>query len=158
MNSSWNDDWPIVVACFGSSHGDDQAGWRLAATLQQTSQVPARVLAILEPTQLIEALANCRRLILVDACRRGKEPGAITRLRWTDPRIIACPSHSTHGMGVSDTLRLADRLGRLPPLVEVYGIEIADCSPGADVTPVVSWAVAKLASLILEELREVAHA
>lgn len=158
MNSPWNDDWPNVVAGFGSPHGDDQAGWRLAAILQQTSHVPARVLAILEPTQLIEALANCQRLILVDACRHGKKPGAISRLRWPDPRIVACHSHSTHGMGVSETLRLAERLGRLPPLVEVYGIEIADCSPGADVSPVVSWAVGNLAARILEELREVAHA
>lgn len=158
MNSPGNDDWPTVVAGFGSPRGDDQAGWRLAANLQQGPCVPARVLAILEPTQLIEALTGCQRLIVVDACHSGRKPGAITRLRWPDPQIMICHSHSTHGFGVADTLRLADRLGRLPPLVEVYGIEIADCLPEGQISPVVSWAVDNLAARILEELREVVHA
>lgn len=158
MYSPWNDDWPTVVAGFGSPDGDDQAGWRLAAVLQQSPHTPARVLAVLEPRQLIEALANCERLIVVDSCCRGKKPGSIVRLRWPDPRIVICHSHSPLGMGVTDTLALAERLRRLPPLVDVFGIEVADCSPGVDVSPAVSSAVDDLAESILEELHEVAHA
>jgi len=158
MDSPWKDDWPTVVAGFGSPQGDDQAGWRLAAILQQGERVPARVLAILEPTQLLEALADCQRLIIVDACHSGNKPGTVTRLCWPDPQITICHSHSTHGFGVADTLRLADRLGRLPPLVEVYGIEIANCMPASEISPVVSGAVHSLAARILDELREVAHA
>lgn len=158
MNNSLNDDWPTIVAGFGSPYGDDQAGWRLVTLLQQAQHVPARAIAIVESTDLLLSLENCSRLIVVDACRTGKAAGTITRLCWPDPRIVECHSHSTHGMGVADILKLAQRLGRMPTVTEVIGIELLDCSPGRDVSPVVSQAVEKLAKQLVTELREVSHA
>lgn len=158
MNSPKHGGWPTLVAGCGSSHGDDRTGWRLAKLLRRKRHVPARVLAICDPVQLIEELTGCRRLIIVDACCHGKEPGSVVRCRWPDLRLIERHSHSTHCMRVGDVLRLADRLGRLPPQVEIYGVEVADCSPASEISPAVAYAVEGLAEHILEELREVAYA
>lgn len=158
MNASWRSDWPTVVAGFGSPHGDDQAGWRVAAILLHRADLSARVLTVHEPTQILEALRDCERLIVVDACRSGGVAGTITRLVWPDPRIAITHRHSTHGVGVADVLKLAEKLGDLPPSVEIFGIEVANRSPGHDLTPVVVQATAEVAVQIADQLREVAHA
>ena len=158
MNATWQADCPTVVAGFGSPHGDDQAGWRVAAMLAHRADLPARVIRAYEPTQVLEAMRGCDRLILVDACRTGGAAGAVTRLVWPDPRIAVKHRHSTHGVSVVDVLKLAERLGDLPTVVRIFGIEVADCSPGRDLTPDVLRAVSEVAAEIAGELREVAHA
>lgn len=158
MNISSHDKWTTVVAGFGSPHGDDQAGWRLAAMLERLPDLPARVIAVHEATQLLDAIPGCRRLMIVDACQSGGAIGSVTRLRWPDARIAERHHHSSHSVGICGALQLASRLGRMPELVEVFGIEVKDCSPGQDMHPAVQEAVVHLGTTILGELREVVHA
>jgi hydrogenase maturation protease len=148
----------VVVAGFGSPHGDDQAGWRVVALLGHRPGLPARLVKITEGTKLIHELDGCRRLIVVDACRAGGLIGTITRLEWRDPRIGQYHSHSTHGLGVCSALDLADRLGRLPPNVRIYGIEIGSQRPLDEVRIEVAQAVAELTGIIAAEINEPVHA
>jgi hydrogenase maturation protease len=120
MNDSPKNCPGVVVAGFGSPHGDDQAGWRLIEMIQKRPELPARVVAIREATELLEELDGCRKLIVVDACRAGGQVGTLTRLQWPDPRIEQHHSHSSHGMGVCCALRLAEQLGRLRRLRAVH--------------------------------------
>jgi hydrogenase maturation protease len=150
--------WDTVVAGFGSPHGDDQAGWRLAAMLERRPDVHARVIAVHEATQLLDALEGCQRLIIVDACQSGGPVGSVTRLRWPDARIAEQHHHSSHSVGICGALQLASRLGRMPAQVDVFGIEIEDCSPGHEMGPAVIEAIVELESTIMNELREVVHA
>jgi hydrogenase maturation protease len=148
----------IVVAGVGSPNGDDQAGWRLVDLLQRRQSVPARLVKVHEATQLIDELAGCTRLIIVDACRGVCRIGAVTRLEWPDARIAKRHSQSTHGVGVCDALQLAEQLGRLPPVVEIFGIEVGECEPGREICREVLQAVAELEPLIFAELREAVYA
>lgn len=147
-----------LIAGFGSSHGDDQAGWRVAAMLKRQPQLAARIVVIYDATQLLDELAGCDRLIVVDACRSGDAVGMVTRLRWPDPRIARWHGHSTHGVSVCEALELAEHLGKLPPVVEIIGIEVSRCLPETPVSPTVLHAVIQVASELGEELLEVAHA
>jgi len=158
MSSSRRPDWTTVIAGFGSPHGDDQAGWRVAALLSQRPDLSARVIVVHEPTQALAALRGCQRLIVVDACHAGGVAGAVTRLVWPDARIAVTHRHSTHGVSVADVLTLAEQLDDLPPIVELFGIEVADCSPGRELTLDIVRAIAEVESQIVGELREVAHA
>jgi hydrogenase maturation protease len=153
-----NDRSSTVVAGVGSPFGDDQAGWRLIEMLERRANVPARLIRIDEATKLLDTLDSCHKLIIVDACRGVGTLGAITRLKWPDPRIIKRHGHSTHGVGVSDALRLAEQLGRLPSEVVIYGIEVGDCEPGREICQEVLQAVAQVEPLILAGLREAANA
>jgi len=158
MNASSDHILHTVVAGFGSPHGDDQVGWRLAAMLERRPDVPARVIAVHEATQLLDAIQDCRWLIIVDACQSGSRVGSITRLRWPDARIAERHHHSSHSVGICGALQLALRLGRMPARVDVFGIEVEDCSPGQDISSVALGAAIRLESTILDELREVIHA
>jgi len=144
----------IVVAGFGSPHGDDQAGWRVVELLQRRPNLPARLAKIAEGTQLIDELAGCGRLIVVDACRGGTDLGAVTRFEWPDARVRTYHSHSTHGVGLCNALDLAARLGSLPPEVEVFGIEIGDVRPLDGLTAEVARAAAALEEVLFGEICE----
>jgi hydrogenase maturation protease len=148
----------VLVAGFGSPHGDDQAGWRVIEILKARPELPVRAVAYREATNLIADLNGCDRLIVVDACRSGDPVGTLTRLTWPDPRIDERHSHSTHGVDVCCALRLAERLGWLPAEVEIFGIEIRECEPGHELTYEVLESVVTLADLISTELCEAVHA
>jgi hydrogenase maturation protease len=148
----------VVIAGFGSPHGDDQAGWKVIALLARRVNLPARLIKITEGTQLIDELEGCERLILVDACRGGTSIGATTRLAWPDPRVRQYHNHSTHGIGLCNALHLAERLYRLPSQVEIYGIEIGNSGPLEEFSPEVQQAVAALEGAIAAEVCEGAHA
>jgi hydrogenase maturation protease len=158
MESTVQRDWPTIVAGIGSPHGDDQAGWRVAALLARRAELPARVIRVHEPTQILEALPGCQQLIIVDACHSGGVAGTILRFTWPDARIATAHRHSTHGVGIADVLRLAEKLDQLPPVVDVLCIEAGNYSPGEDVTPRVARAVAEVEGWIVRELCEAAHA
>src|SRR5688572_13763139 len=134
----------VVIAGFGSPHGDDQAGWVAIAQLEAQPALQARLVKITEGTHLINELDGCRRLIVIDACRGGPQIGAITRLEWPDSRVRQYHNHSTHGIGLCNALALAERLGRMPSIVEVFGIEIGSYRPFGEISAEVAQAVSEL--------------
>jgi hydrogenase maturation protease len=146
-----------VVAGFGSPHGDDQAGWQVVSLLQRRPDLPARLVKITEGTRLINELVGCRRLIVVDGCRGGPQLGAITRVEWPDLRVRQYHNHSTHGVGLCNALELAGRLGRMPPCVEIFGIEIGNYRPLEEISAEVARAVAALVEIISAEVCEAAY-
>jgi hydrogenase maturation protease len=143
-----------TIVGLGSPFGDDQAGWQLVELLQRRPDVPAQLRIIHEATQLVDELDGCRKLIIVDACRGGTLTGTISRLRWPDPRIRQNHNHSTHGVGLCNALQLAERIGRMPPSVEIFGIEIGNFQPRDEMSPEIVRAVAELEKTIFAELCE----
>jgi hydrogenase maturation protease len=142
----------IVIAGFGSPHGDDQAGWQVVDLLAGRAAVRASAVKINVGTQLLDALDGCSKLFVVDACRGSQQIGAITRLEWPDPRIRQFHNHSTHGVGLCNALELADKLKLLPQCVEIFGIETGSHLPMDDVSPEVKQAVTKLEQIIVDEI------
>ncbi len=136
----------------GSPHGDDQVGWLLIEQLRHDPQLKAETRAVRNAVGLTDHLDGCRRLIIVDACRSGAPPGTITRFEWPDARIQLRHGTSTHGLGVADTLRLTEKLGRLPPRVVLFGIEVGECRPAADVDGELAGVLAGLARQIAAEV------
>ncbi len=133
----------------GSPHGDDQVGWRCIELLQQRHPtLGAETRAIAEVTEILNYVDGCQRMAIVDASRSGAPAGTIAQYTWPDSRIAGQHRHSTHGIGVADTLRLAEQLGRLPAQVVLFGVEIADCRPGADISSGVATGLAALVEKI----------
>jgi hydrogenase maturation protease len=135
----------------GSPHGDDAAGWRVVERLRQHSGLTAQLKTI-EPSQLLDHLDDCRRLILVDAYQSNQPPGTILRLQWPDSRLRSQRRRSSHALGLGDALALAETLGWLPPRVVVWGVEISRTEPGEDLTPEVCRVLPELERQVLQEL------
>jgi hydrogenase maturation protease len=135
----------------GSPHGDDAAGWRLVERLRQHPGLAAHVNTV-EPSRLLDHLGDCRRLILVDACRGDQPPGTLIRLQWPDPLLRSQRRRSSHALGLGDALSLAETLGWLPLQVIFWGVEVSQCDPGEGLTPAVRRALPKLERHVLDEL------
>jgi hydrogenase maturation protease len=141
------------VIAIGSPHGDDQVAWQLIERLRSRRGIDASLVALSAPSRLHDYIEDCQQLIIVDACAGSGWPGKITRLAWPDARIEQRHSHSTHGMGVADALQLAEKLGRLPAKVVVFGIELSQCQTGAAPSGTVERALGQLEERILHELQ-----
>jgi hydrogenase maturation protease len=123
-----------LLVGLGSPHGDDQIGWRIAESLTGVDNVDERVRTAATPADLLDWLEGIDRLIVIDACQNDGAPGAIHRWRWPDAPAIRHAT-SSHDLGLIEVLNIASRLGQLPALVEVFGIEIVQAGPGAPISP-----------------------
>lgn len=148
----------IVVAGFGSPHGDDRTGWELVARLARRPDVTVRLLSVREGTQLLHSLRGCDRLIVVDACRGSGAPGTISRFVWPDPRIRRHHDRSTHQIGLSSALELASQLGLLPAEVVVFGIEGQNHDTAGPITSDVLRSLDELEKIVLGEVKGAVHA
>jgi len=142
------------IVGLGSCHGDDQAAWLLIDSLRQCSVPDTEVIALAEPTRLLDYLDGCEQLIVIDACYSGQAPGTITRLVWPDPAIQARPGRSSHGFDVAAVLAMANQLGKLPASVVLFGIEAQACEPAGGLSPAVSRALPGLWAQVLCEVRQ----
>jgi hydrogenase maturation protease len=105
-----------------------------------------------DPGRLIELWEDVALAVVVDACfPPSPRPGQVHR--WCPgpgalPGLAGTQRHSTHGLGLLETLRLADRLGRRPGRLVVYAVEGAERCLGTGLTPSVIRAVGPLAERI----------
>jgi hydrogenase maturation protease len=142
----------IHVLAIGSPHGDDQVSWHVVDRLGRNPLPGLHTAALNDPVGVLDYLEGCERLVLVDACRSGAEPGTVIRLVWPDARLQERESASTHGFGVVKVLELAAVLGDLPSHVVLIGVEALTCAPGAEISPPVRRALPRLYRQLLTEV------
>ncbi|HEY80034.1 MAG TPA: hydrogenase maturation protease [Caldilineae bacterium] len=92
---------------------------------------------------LIDLMADCDQLIIVDGVMSGAKPGTWHRQVWRAGMLgeKGLARASSHGFGVKELLEMAEALGTLPARVELWGIEIALIAPGQGLSPEVAGAV-----------------
>lgn len=152
----------VLVAGIGNPWAsDDGVGPEVVRRVQArwTDWPGAPVVAFLALSQpdvaLLDALAGCDGLVVVDAIFSGAVPGALTRISW-QPGALASRGverASSHGFGVGELLELAARLGRAPVHVELWGVEAASTAPGEGLSPAVAARVDDIAEQLLHDLR-----
>jgi len=145
---------PVIrILAVGSPHGDDRVAWHVVERLRRKPLPGIEAVALSDPVRVLDYLEGCDRLVFVDACRSGAEPGTILRLVWPDPGLRERTSPSTHGFGMVRVLELADQLNWLPPYVVLIAIEADACCPTAEISPPVRRALPKLYRQVLAEAR-----
>ena len=124
----------ILVACIGNIfRGDDAFGVEVARRLSARA-LPAGVLVKdfgIRGFDLTYALMDPRELtLLVDACPRGDQPGAIYVIEpdppETEPVEDSQAPLETHGMNPMNVLRVVNAMGGAPSRILVVGCEPFD--------------------------------
>jgi hydrogenase maturation protease len=115
---------PVRIIGVGSRFGDDRAGLEMAARLAAAPPRGCEVVATERPgAELIELFAGAGAVILLDAVRSGSAAGTVHDLALEDlPQPFR--SMSSHGIGITDALALAQVLGRRPR-GRLIGVEAA---------------------------------
>lgn len=119
-----------LLVGIGSPHGDDRAGWIVAQhLLKANNRVDVDVRWAESPTRLLDWLNGYDRLIVCDACRGSGDAGRIQRFLWPEIADFQISSSGTHDLNLVQTLKSAEVLGKLPPDVVVWSIEVAETLP-----------------------------
>jgi hydrogenase maturation protease len=141
---------PFLVVCVGNrDRGDDAVGPLVADLLRATpiAGVDVRELAG-DSTALLQAWVGADDVIVVDAVLSGAPPGTVHVIDGLRESPPPSPAHSTHGFGVAEAIALGRALDELPTALTVFGVEGADFTPGAALSPPVARAAAEVAARI----------
>ena len=91
-------------------------------------------------------------LIIVDAIRKGGEPGTLYRMEGDDVPYRVMAKNSLHQVDLLETMMLCRVLDQSPEIV-IIGVEPADIeSMGIELTPMIASKVEPIIAMILKEL------
>jgi hydrogenase maturation protease len=148
---------PVLIACCGQAlAGDDSLGALVAAALR-AQDLPGGVELLdlgADPTRLLDHLAGRRALILVDAVSLPDHPaGTIVDCDWRAVREFVSFSRrpaSSHALGLSAQLALAESLDLLPRATRVLGATLADVRLGSPPGEALLAAIPRLVARVRE--------
>jgi hydrogenase maturation protease len=146
---------PVLVLGIGNILlRDEGVGVRVVEAMQKSP--PAGDVEIVDGgtagADLVDILADRRKVILIDAIDADAEPGAVFRLRAEDLLPQAGEMISLHQLGVVESLAIAAKLHCAPKEVVVFGIQPKEISPGLELTAEVQAAVPTVIAAVLREL------
>ena len=141
-----------VVGVGRTLRGDDGAGPRVARALAAEALEGVHVTECAgELDELLDLWEGADAVVVVDALRTGAPPGTLLRLDARATRVPAPAPASSHGFGLAEAIELSRTLGRLPAVLVVHGVEAADVTPGAGLSPAVAAALPALAAAVRAE-------
>jgi hydrogenase maturation protease len=147
----------VVVGLGNEFRSDDGCG---PATARQVAELCGKAIDVIQPladgTGLIMAWSPYRTVFLIDSVKSGAPAGTIFRfepLKEHLPEEVFHPT-SSHRLTLSQIIRLAETLQKLPGRLILFGIEGINFDYGTAMTPEVAAAVNEVANRIAEEVKQ----
>jgi len=146
---------PILVMGIGNILlRDEGLGVRAVEAMQQCN-LPEGVELLDAGTagaDLIDLVADRRKVIVIDAVDGQSAPGTILRLRAEDLLPPEGAAISLHQLGLVESLAMVRQLGCAPQEVVVFGVQPASMDAGLELSPEVAEAIPRVIEAVLEEL------
>ena len=146
-----------LLVGIGSSHGDDQIGWRIAYELQNlclpNDSVVIRKAAV--PLDMIDWLDGVKTLHLCDACSDRGSPGTLHSWKHDNAcrsALETLRASSSHDFGLPTVLQLAVTLGRIPNRVFIHAVTGQRFEPGETLSDGIVPRIPHIATTIYEQL------
>lgn len=152
---------PLVVAVGNRFCSDDGVAGVVLDGLATMATVTERADLVEldgEATRLIDAWEHRGRVVVVDAVHAPEmAPGELVTVGGPEPADVAAglrrvPAVSGHSAGLTEALRLASVMGRLPAELFVVGVAVGSVDHGIELTPPVAAAVPAARAAVLRVL------
>ena len=133
---------------------DEGVGVRVIEQMQEIP-VPEEVELVDGGTagaDLLDVLAERRKVIVIDAVQSDCEPGTVLRFTAADLVRPDGVGMSLHEVGLGEALTMTKQLGCAPGDVVVFGIKPKDTTCGLELSEEVEASVPKVVELILAEI------
>ncbi|MGB2807133.1 MAG: HyaD/HybD family hydrogenase maturation endopeptidase [Sedimentisphaerales bacterium] len=101
---------------------------------------------------LLDVLAERKKVIVIDAVQADCEPGIVLRFSADDLTRPNGNGMSLHELGLGEALTMTKQLGCEPKEVVVFGIKPMDISCGLELSEEISSSVLKVVDLVLAEI------
>ena len=152
--NEFNERRPILILGIGNILlRDEGVGVRVIEALQK-QKFPDTIDLVDGGTSgadLIDILADRRKVIIVDAVDAGKAPGTVIRFEEDDLENIPNSALSLHELGIAETLKMTSKLNCKPKEVVFFGIQPKDISPGLELSDEMGEIVPIVAEKALKE-------
>lgn len=149
-----------LIVGFGSYQADDQIGWQIVDQLKQMDTFPNDVSFLKVGGNAMVWLSQVEpdmQLIFIDAVRSDKPVGSIHRMALGTDLPISLSAYSSHGLGLLESLKLAQSLKLLNKPSMFYGVEIGEDGPfdliSHDVAAAIPEVIEQIEYFLLEEAR-----
>lgn len=143
--------YPWIIGVGNVLRGDDGAAAAVVSQLRD-AEIPAYNFDG-DGAELMEMWAGQNKVIVIDAASSGAPAGTVHRF---DVRQEQLPRHffrySSHQFGVAEAVEMARTLGQLPAQMIVYGVEGADFSLGAPLSPDVQITIGNVVDSIKNDI------
>jgi hydrogenase maturation protease len=145
----------LVIGIGNPDRGDDAAGLAVARKIRAATEPGEVTVRELTGDQLalVDDWAGATEVYLVDAVCSGGSPGTVYKFGAADALTERFRHRGTHTFSLADVVELARALGRLPPHLAGFGIEVAGFTIGAGLSPEAAVAVDKVTALLLADLK-----
>jgi hydrogenase maturation protease len=133
---------------------DEGVGVRVVEAMEQMDH-PSEVEVFDGATaglDLLEVLADRRKVIVIDAIDGDCEPGTVLRLTPEDLVFQAAGGVSLHEIGLVEVLRAATRLGVAPQEVVILGVQPRYVTYGLELSVTLAGLLPKIIDFVLAEL------
>jgi hydrogenase maturation protease len=145
----------LVAACGNPDASGDAFGSLVARRLAPRERPELEIVDLaLNPADLLHCLEDRRALLVVDAAMvPGVMPGRLLDLDYRSvarPVLLCERATSTHGLGLSAQLAMADSLGWLPPNVRLIVATVDNARLGLPISSALSSVVSDAVRTILE--------
>ena len=133
---------------------DEGIGVRVVEVMQGLS-LPEGVEAVDGGTSgadLVELLADRRKVIVLDAIEAEHPPGTVVRMTMQDILPKEGDSISLHQFGLADSLIMARQMGVLTDDVVIIGIQPKEIRPGLELTAEVAAMIPRVIEIVLAEI------
>lgn len=135
---------------------DEGIGVRVVQTLIDLGSVPDHVDAMdLGPGGLtvLHAITGFERVVFVDCAFMDLVPGSLQRFTPNQARTVKVRGRqSLHEGDLFETLALADRLGRCPEEIVIFGVQPQTVEPGEELSPVLRGRMTEYMDAVLDEV------
>lgn len=116
----------VVLGVGSPLMGDDGLGVAAVAALRRAAGTMEGVAFLDGGTwgmQLLPAIEDCRRLLVVDAIRDGREPGTVVRLEKDELPRLLYQKVSPHQVDLREVFAVAELKGTFPEEAVALGVE-----------------------------------
>jgi len=147
----------VVLAIGNTLLGDEALGVRALESFANQYEVPEAVRLIDAGTsamEILDEIAGCALLVVIDAILAGLAPGSLMRLADEQVPRFFRTKLSPHQIGLADVLASLEFAGELPGRTVVLGLEPASMSLGLELTAPVQAQLPALVALIARELQD----
>ncbi|MEM8780025.1 MAG: hydrogenase maturation protease [Cyanobacteria bacterium P01_G01_bin.49] len=150
-----------IIGCGNLNRCDDAVGVIIAQKLQNFSnKYPSSKVRIFDcGTAGMEVMFQARgsqKLIIIDACSTGSEPGSIYKVPGKELEELPQPSYSLHDFRWDHALAAGRKIFKddFPDDVTVYLIEAENLGLGLEISPSLQPAVNQVIDWIKQEIRD----
>jgi hydrogenase maturation protease len=134
---------------------DEGVGVRAAEALEAAYEVPPDVEVIDGGTagmELLGPLTGVDLLVVLDAIKAGREPGALVTLVGSEVPVFFRSKLSPHQISICDVLAGLEFSGEAPKDLVLIGCEPESLELGLELTPAIAAQVPEMVRLAVQEL------